>query len=156
VRLAAAVVVVAACQRNADPCATAFHTVQPLMFGGAAYAGPPALVFGMTCPVLTAEDFACLAQATTKPALDKCDHATKQLADKVGGPASSPPAKTQAQDLARLADAVCACADLDCVLAVGQREYAFELPRRPFADNDPAKAAETRLKDCLKAAKPTP
>ena len=154
-RVAVAVAVAACSSTKApDPCATAFHTVQPFAFGGATYAGPPALMFGMTCPALTGEDYECIARVTDKESLKKCTHAMKAISDRVAGPGPTDVSPYAADDFARIADAVCACPDTDCILAVGQREHAFEIPRKPFADGSPGKAAEERLKTCLKNAKP--
>ena len=139
--------------KTSDPCATAYHIVQPLAFGGATYAGPPALMFGMVCPDLTVDDFKCIANATTKETLKACSHAMTAISERVAGEPKAAPASL-ATDFARIADAVCACPDTDCILQVGQREHAFEIPRKPLDDKDPAKAPETKLKDCLKAAQP--
>ena len=136
-----------------DACATAFHKVQPLAFGGASYAGPPALMFGMVCPALTGDDYECITRATDEESLKKCSHARAAITERVAGPGPDKPSPTLAEDYARIADAVCACPDTDCIVAVGQREHAFEIPRKPLGDKDPAKVAEERLKKCLMAAK---
>jgi len=132
----------------------AFHGVQSMAFGGAPYAGPPALMFGMACADFTTDDLTCLGNAKDKTDLDKCDHAARAIASKVTGASSGSASPTQ--DLARLADEVCACEDTDCIIAVGQREHAFEIPRRAFDAKDPAKQVENRLKDCLKKARLSP
>jgi len=160
VRLASIVAIAAgvACGsgKTSDPCASAYRVVQPLAFGGATYAGPPALMFGMVCPDLTVDDFKCITNATTKDALKACSHAMSAISERVAGEPKGPAPQSLATDFARIADAVCACPDTECILRVGQSEHAFEIPRKPLADNDPAKAPETRLKDCLKAAQPAP
>jgi hypothetical protein len=155
----ASIIAVAGCvacgpAKTSDPCANAYHVVQPLAFGGATYAGPPALMFGMVCPDLTVEDFQCIINATTKDTLKTCSHAMTAISERVAGEPNGPAPQSLAADFTRIADAVCACPDTDCILHVGQREHAFEIPRKPLGDSDPAKAPETRLKDCLKAAKP--
>jgi len=147
----AVVALIAACNKAPDPCVMAFHGVQSLAFGGAPYAGPPALMFGMACPDLTSEDFTCLGAVKTREDLERCDHAARAIGSHVGGEGSASP--TLAGDLARLADEVCACDDTDCILGVGKKEHAFELPRVAIDPKDPAKQAENRLKDCLKKAR---
>jgi hypothetical protein len=158
VRLASIVAIAAgvACgsAKTSDPCASAYHVIQPLAFGGATYAGPPALMFGMVCPDLTVEDFQCITNATTKDTLKGCAHAMTAISERVAGEPKGSASPSLAADFTRIADAVCACADTDCILHVGQREHAFEIPRKPLDDHDPAKAPETHLKECLKAAKP--
>src|SRR3954470_24142487 len=74
-----------------DACATAFHKVQPLAFGGASYAGPPALMFGMVCPVLTGDDYECITRATDEDSLKKCSHARAAITERVAGPGSDKP-----------------------------------------------------------------
>jgi hypothetical protein len=150
----AVVALLAACSKAPDPCVMAFHGVQSLAFGGAPYAGPPALMFGMACPELTGDDFTCLGAVKTREDLDRCDHAARAIGSRVGGEGSASP--TLAADLARLADEVCACEDTDCILGVGQKEHAFDLPRVAIDPKDPAKQTETRLKECLKKARLSP
>jgi len=91
-----------------DACATAFHKVQPLAFGGASYAGPPALMFGMVCPALTGDDYECITRATDEESLKKCSHARAAITERVAGPGPDKPSPTLAEDYARIADAVCA------------------------------------------------
>ena len=147
------VALIAACSKAPDPCVMAFHGVQSLAFGGAPYAGPPALMFGMACPDLTTDDFTCLGAVKTHEDLDRCDHAARAIGSHVGGEGSGSPV---AADFARLADEICACEDTDCILGVGQKEHAFELPRVAIDPKDPLKQTENRLKECLKKARLSP
>jgi len=150
----AVVALLAACSKAPDPCVLAFHGVQSLAFGGAPYAGPPALMFGMACPDLTTDDFTCLGAVKTREDLDRCDHAARAIGSRVGAEGSASP--TLGADLARLADEICAFEDTDCILGVGQKEHAFELPHVAIDPKDPIKPTENRLKDCLKKARLSP
>lgn len=136
-----------------DACTVAFHKVQPVLFHDAKALGPPAFVFGMACSAMTGDDYECITRATDEDGLKKCTHVQTALSERLSGPGQETESPTLVEDFARIADAVCACPDSDCILAVGQREHAFELPRKPLGDRNPAKVSEERLQKCLLDAK---
>jgi hypothetical protein len=127
------VALAAACSKGgaggADPCAQAYAKASSLgAMGGQGY-GDSAVIFGTACPDLKKDDFACIAKATTVDQLKACDHAGKVIkarfnAMKGSHHGSGQPDPKVGAALREVADAVCACKDSACLVAVGQQHRA--------------------------------
>ena len=149
----------AACSKDsasssADRCAAAYsHAASVGAFGGQGYGGEIALGFGMGCDQLTPDDLACVTKASTKDELDHCDHASQTLATRLRSfhETSDDAAPIDPKKLATIADAMCACKELRCLVGVGDHHRALleELLASGYPTAPESQAVLTRLGDCL-------
>lgn len=137
-----------------DACQRAFDKLQALnIFGGSSYGTDGALAIGMACQDLTKDDLACIDKAKGRDDLDGCTHAREVTADRMdlmtsstsGGAPADPAALTA------LADAMCACKDVTCLVRVGEHERAhLETVLRGGKPADPsAVTAATKMRACV-------
>jgi hypothetical protein len=152
---------VAGCASGApkpDPCRDAYvHVEGQGMFGGQEYAGEMALAWGMACDDLTKDDLACIDKATTMSDLDTCTHAGKVIRarnDAFEHDRSAGNGEADERAVAKIADAVCRCKDLACLVGVGEHQRA---PLASLLDGPPpaeASAGARRFGTCMMAMPP--